>query len=129
MGDLMLSWKRSKAPRQQLATFTMNEWGAEFKQCCEILGLPPCHLYVLRHSGPSDDFLRGNRSTTQIKRREFWSQDQTVRKYEMSQWPLSMLDHLQFCEKHVADILNLRRMASIYQGPIPRGRVTGARRR
>ena len=137
MGDLMLSWKRSKAPRQQLATFTMSEWGAEFKQCCEILGLPPCHLYVLRHSGPSDDFLRNNRSMTQIKRRGRWSQDQTVRKYEkaarslaqMSQWPVSLLDHLQFCEKHVADILNLRRVASIYQGPIPRGRVTGARKR
>ena len=137
MGDLMLSWKRSKAPRQQLATFTMSEWGAEFKQCCEILGLPPCHLYVLRHSGPSDDFLRGNRSMTQIKRRGRWSQDQTVRKYEKaarslaqtSQWPVSLFDHLQFCEKHVADLLDLRRVASIYQGPIPRGRGTGARRR
>ena len=74
---------------------------------------------------------------TQSKRRGRWSQDQTVRKYEKaarslaqtSQCPVSLLDHLQFCEKHVADILNLRRVASIYQGPIPRGRVTGARKK
>ena len=105
---------KSKAPaRGPLLPFSYEAWVVMWQQCGQMLGLPRAPLYVLRHTGASDDYLRHARSLADIKRRGRWISDSSVRRYEkaaktmavMENWSPQLLTHLRKCEANIGNVL------------------------
>ena len=81
-------------------------WLKQFQAAASLLGLEKwdLSLYVLRHSGPSDDHLAKRRTLDEIQRRGRWSTQTSVRRYEKSarvtsQLKLLSVPQLKFCQE------------------------------
>jgi integrase len=84
VGLLALRLRDRAAPNAPLVSTTLTAWTQAFKSAASELGVDDVHLYLLRHSGPSDDFLMKARDLRAIKKRGRWSDDRSVRRYEKS---------------------------------------------
>jgi hypothetical protein len=88
----------------KLASFSHAEWQKQITACSDALGLGQLHLYTLRHSGPSEDYVRHKRSLQDVKRRGRWASEHSVRRYEksarllaqMKGWSPALRKHLQW---------------------------------
>ena len=97
-----------------LFAFNYSQWQAELKRAAQELGIKAWEvtLYLLRHTGPSDDFLAKRRSLEEIQRRGRWAVPSSVRRYEKSSKVAAQLrklsprqlDFCRSCEKHLACI-------------------------
>jgi hypothetical protein len=76
--------------------FTMVHWNAVMKKAARLLVITHWEVvpYLLRHSGPSEDYLSGTRSLLDIQRRGRWKSAHSVRRYEKSARVTSRLDLL-----------------------------------
>ena len=80
---------------------------------CQMVGLPAQHLHTLRHSGPSDDYLRHVRDLACIKRRGRWMMDASVKRYEKAarslaqtvKWTAAQSRHYAECERKLVVVL------------------------
>ena len=79
-----------------LFDFTYSQWLEAVKTAGAALGLTEWRitLYVLRHTGPSHDFLTKRRSLAEIQRRGRWSLASSVRRYEKGSRVTSRLNDL-----------------------------------
>ena len=129
MNQLAAKLLETRSKAEFLADFSYREWATVWRSCCLTLGLPAATLYVLRHTGASDDRLRRNRSLPEIKRRGRWASETSVKRYEKSartmavieHWPPRLLQHLRLCENLLSPVL-LGKKAAI-QPPINLPRV------
>ncbi len=75
--------------------------------------MAPCHPYVLRHSGPSDDHLTGTRTLDEIKKRGRWAADSSVRRYtkgartlsQMQTWPAAVKEYMRRAHQDIGNVL------------------------
>ena len=69
---------------EALFNFTYLQWLESFKTAAAAVGLKEwfLSLYVLRHTGPSHDYLSKLRSLADIQRRGRWGLESSVRRYE-----------------------------------------------
>ncbi len=69
---------------EALFNFTYLQWLESFKTAAAAVGLKEwfLSLYVLRHAGPSHDYLAKRRSLADIQRRGRWALESSVRRYE-----------------------------------------------
>jgi hypothetical protein len=81
---------------EQVFDFTMVHWSAAMKKAARLLCISHWEVvpYLLRHSGPSEDYLSGTRSLLDIQRRGRWKSVHSVRRYEKSARVSSRLDLL-----------------------------------
>ncbi len=104
-----MEMKRAASPKGPLVHFNLSSWNTMLQECCAHLGLEPIHPCVLRHSGPSGDYLRRRRSLMDIQRRGRWAVESSVRRYtkaarnmsQMSTWTSEMVGHLHRCEQEI----------------------------
>ena len=116
LGRLVCALKHARGPGRPLVETTLVEWSRVFKMCAKELEIPEAPLYVLRHTGPSDDFLRSRRTLTQIRRRGRWASEVTMRRYEKAartlheanQLPMRVQRHLRLCELSIQAVLEGR---------------------
>ena len=82
---LWASLRAARADSMPLWTFTADQARVEFNDAVEFLGIPgQPSLYVLRHSGASDDLLASRRPLSDIKARGRWVTDASLRRYAKS---------------------------------------------
>ena len=128
LSQVLMALKTKAGPGQPLVLTTLAAWGRLFAECCADLGEESQGLYVLRHSGPSDDYLRHARTLLGIKKRGRWTQDSSIRRYEksaktmsaMTHWTPQMKAHLRKCEALIGDVLLGKKLPSAYKGPLVR---------
>ena len=84
LGALVVAQKRRRGPGRLLVETTLLEWSRMFKACAHTLGVEEAPLHVLRHSGASEDHLRGLRPLDEIRKRGRWAAEASVRRYEKS---------------------------------------------
>ena len=65
LGQVLLQLRARRSPGSALAPGSAVEWLRLFQQAAKHLQVEPASLYILRHSGPSDDFLCRRRSLEQ----------------------------------------------------------------
>jgi hypothetical protein len=118
-------------PRQApVATLSHATWQQEVSRSANLLGLESPHLYTLRHSGPSEDFLRGRRTLTETKRRGRWQCENNVKRYEkgarllarMTEWSTEQKLHFRECERVLQEVLQGRMTAPSFQVSLKRKR-------
>jgi integrase len=106
---LLLARCREVRPSEPLFPFTILSFGVLFKAACRRAGVEVWDAtpHVLRHAGPSHDYLLQLRSLPDIKRRGRWSADRSVRRYEKSSQVnarLSMLTETTLFRLQVSEI-------------------------
>ena len=86
-------------------SFTQAKWLKAFKEAAKSLGIESWDvvLHLLRHTGPSDDYLAKRRSLADIQRRGRWAAVSSVRRYEKASKIGAMLKRLKprqmaFCQ-------------------------------
>ena len=92
-------------------------WNKVWKEAVGHLKLPTAPLYVLRHTGPSDDRLRKRRSLDEVQKRGHWVSRSSVMRYEKAATVLAVtknldpriVDHLANCERNLEMIMLGRR--------------------
>ncbi len=97
------------------------------QECWSHLGLEAIHPYVLRHSGPSGDYLRHCRSLMDIQRKGRWSVESLVRRYtkaarrmsQMSTLTSDMISHFHRCEQEIGEVLLGKRRPLVLRGAAP----------
>ena len=113
IGRIAARLRQDNAKREFVANFSYREWAATWRSCASSLGLPAETLYVMRHTGASDDWLRRARSIAEIKRRGRWASDRSLKRYEksartmavMQTWPPQLLQYLRKCELVIGRVL------------------------
>ena len=78
--------RQAKTSADLLFPWSAAAFTAMFKRAAADVGLGAWELtpYILRHAGPSHDWLTKARSLDGIKRRGRWISDMSVRRYEKS---------------------------------------------
>ena len=117
-----------------LFRLTYLQWLNGLKTAAAALGLQlwELTLYVLRHTGPSHDFLAALRTLLDIQRRGRWALESSVRRYEKSSRVTSrlkdlspeMLSFCHACDLSLGQFLEGRRP----RPPLPRLPATKRRR-
>ena len=102
-----------------LFSFTYRQWLESFRSAGHALGLEDwgMTLYVLRHIGPTADYLTRSRTLPDIQRRGRWGQESSVRRYEkasrvtsrLAKLTAPQLDFVEECDKHLEAFLMRRR--------------------
>ena len=84
LGPLLEQAARQAKPTERLFPWSGAAFNAMFKETAARVGLADWELtpYILRHSGPSHDWLTKARGLEAIKRRGRWVSDLSVRRYE-----------------------------------------------
>ncbi|CAK0801682.1 unnamed protein product [Prorocentrum cordatum] len=84
LGPLLEQVAFQSQPMELLFPWSGAAFDAMFKEAAALVGLESWELtpYILRHSGPSHDWLTKARSLEAIKRRGRWASDLSVRRYE-----------------------------------------------
>ncbi|CAK0852610.1 unnamed protein product, partial [Prorocentrum cordatum] len=84
LGPLVERLAISPPPMQLLFPWSGPAYNATFKEAAPLVGLASWELtpYILRHSGPSHDWLTKTRTLEAIKRRGRWVSDLSMRRYE-----------------------------------------------
>jgi hypothetical protein len=115
VGTVLLRVARLSVPPSTVFNMSSAAWNTLFKKAAGVAGLVelnPCP-YLLRHSGPSHDYLTKSRDLVDIKRRGRWLSEASVRRYEKSSrvmrqlqgLDVKTLDFLQNSEKKIKDVL------------------------
>jgi hypothetical protein len=96
IGHLLASAASHCKVDEMVFNFTMGQWNAVMKKAARLLFISHWEVvpYLLRHSGPSEDYLSGTRSLLDIQRRGRWKSVHSVRRYEKSARVSSRLDLL-----------------------------------
>ena len=84
LGPLLEQIASQSQPKELLFPWSGAAFNAMFKEAAALVGLESWELtpYILRHSGPSHDWLTKARGLEAIKRRGRWASDLSVRRYE-----------------------------------------------
>ncbi len=90
------------------------------------------HPYILRHSGPSDDHIRGHRSLDEIRRRGRWAVESSAKRYtkadrtlaQMQQWSAESKKYMREAEGLIGDVLLRRRFAVPFSPPAKWGAIS-----
>ena len=106
-------------PGLPLFDLTYKEWLSLFQAAARLLGLADwmLSLYVLRHTGPSHDYLEKFRTLDDIQRRGRWGARSSVRRYEKSakvtarlnKVPPEIRPFLEDADRHLAAYFEKRR--------------------
>lgn len=115
LGPLVDALAAARGKKMDLFPFTQQEFARALAAAAKELGLESWQVtpYILRHTGPSDDYLLKVRSIETIKKRGRWMADSSVRRYEKSSrvnarllsLPRTTQQHCQRCLKMLADVL------------------------
>jgi hypothetical protein len=109
--DRLRGWTRSRDGR--LVTFGLREWRAAWNECLARLCLPQAHLYVLRHTGASEDLLTKQRTLNEVQKRGRWLAETSLRRYakpaavqqQVNSWPPALVAHLAQCRAEIGRVL------------------------
>lgn len=84
LGPLLGKLAASRPADSMLFTFRYLEWAKEAHLAAVEMGLEKLELvlYMLRHSGPSNDIAEKHRSLQEVQNRGRWASKVTVRRYE-----------------------------------------------
>ena len=108
-------------PGDKVFGFSYPQFSVVFKECLTDLNLESVVPYQTRHSGPSIDLSRGERSLVDIRRRGRWRAHRSLVRYEKSgrlakTWnALSRGQQVLFqkCEAGIADVVLGRRTTGL----------------
>ena len=107
----LLARRRLELSRgQKIVDGGLIAWNKVWKEAALHLKLPPATLYVLRHTGPSDDRLRNRRSLDDVQKRGAWLSRKSVLRYEKAATILKVtrdldprvVEHIALCERNLA---------------------------
>jgi len=109
--DRLRGWTRPRDGR--LVTFGLREWRAAWNECLARLCLPQAHLYVLRHTGASEDLLSKQRTLNEVQKRGRWLAETSLRRYakpaavqqQVNGWPPALVAHLAQCRAEIGRVL------------------------
>ena len=94
--------------------FSYHAWATTAKAAAELVGLVVFNptLYMVRHPGPSIDVAEKTRTLAEVKTRDRWASDTSVRRYEKhnqltKQWHMLSAKAQQFSLSVLAHIPNL----------------------
>jgi hypothetical protein len=114
IGHLLASAASHCKVDEPVFDFTMVHWNAVMKKAARLLFISHWEVvpYLLRHSGPSEDYLSGTRTLLDIQRRGRWKSVHSVRRYEKlarlsSRSDLLTRDQLSFMKRAVDNIKNV----------------------
>ena len=124
LGAALCKLKCEREGSTTLFGYGLQEWSRIFHECARELGAPEEPLYVLRHTGASDDYLRKARRLPDIKKRGRWADDRSVRRYEKSARALyggsllqpSLQEHALQCESALQGVLTNGSRAPLWAG-------------
>ena len=110
--------KRGKTPDQLLFTLTQDQMAKQFRAAVDQLNLRAylgeIHVYQLRHSGASSDFLEKIHTLAEVQRRGRWRTAKSVRRYEkggrvaqqFQKLPAPLQVHALRCAEHVGQVVS-----------------------
>ena len=84
LGPALARLAAGRDPADKLFRFEYNEWATHAKRAAEGCGIQVLNpvLYMMRHSGPSNDVAEMKRTLPQVKVRGRWACEHSVRRYE-----------------------------------------------
>ena len=93
IGDALKIAAKATRSGEPVFPFTAAKFNTLFRGAGAKIGLAQHDLvpYLLRHTGPSHDYLAKTRSLADIKRRGRWRSDASVRRYEKSSRVMAQL--------------------------------------
>ena len=96
IGEALMIASKSTLDGQPIFNYQAAKFNTLFRNAGAKIGLGQHDLvpYLLRHTGPSHDYLTKTRSLVDIKRRGRWRSDASVRRYEKSSRVMSQLGKL-----------------------------------
>ena len=95
LGGALARLRQGLGPEDRLFPFDHRHMAQLFQRTTSALGVPfHCVLYMLRHSGASDDFLTKRRTLEEIKKRGRWRSDSSLRRYEKGGMLAAVLQQL-----------------------------------
>ncbi|CAK0810365.1 unnamed protein product, partial [Prorocentrum cordatum] len=97
----------------RLWSFDYLTFLAEFKTVAKMLGMPHLVPYQMRHSGPSIDRLKPDRSQEECQKRGRWKSWKSLVRYEKSarlgsfwnELPADIQAHMRLCEDQLVEFL------------------------
>ncbi|CAK0819174.1 unnamed protein product, partial [Prorocentrum cordatum] len=122
LGPLLEQVAFQSQPMELLFPWSGAAFNAMFKEAAALVGLESWELtpYILRHSGPSHDWLTKARSLEAIKRRGRWASDLSVRRYEKGSRVMRRLASLDRGRQ-----LLLAEADRMLEGALKDGRING----
>ena len=111
-------------PHVLLFGFSYHAWATTAKAAAELVGLVVFNptLYMVRHPGPSIDVAEKTRTLAEVKTRDRWASDTSVRRYEKhnqltKQWHMLSAKAQQFSLSVLAHIPNLLASSVVVRPP------------
>ena len=118
LSDLLMRLSLEAAHRGngRLVSFGLREWRAAWNECLLRLCLPQAHLYVLRHTGASENLLSKQRTLAEVQTRGRWLAETSLRRYakpaavqqQVNSWPPPLVAHIAQCRAEIGRVLVLR---------------------
>eukprot|EP00973_Karenia_brevis_P003981 548411-Karenia_brevis.AAC.1 len=114
MDVLLKRLKKNTIKNDFLFSETQEDLLKHFKSALQTLVQKGVSLYVLRHTGPSADWLAQRPSRQEIKKRGRWIADSSVQRYEKGAKTMMLAHkicgplqtHLNHCEKILPQVMS-----------------------
>ena len=111
IGAVLATLAKKAPPEKKLFQLTISQFNKAMKVLADMLKITEMEVvpYLLRHSGPSQDYLAKLRTLPDIQKRGRWRSPESVRRYEkaarvMSRLSLLTETQMAFCQlacKHI----------------------------
>ncbi len=123
IGETLVMMKREAAANTPLVQHSLMEWNADLRACGKLLRIDSVHPYTLRHSGPSDDHIRGHRALDEIRKRGRWAVESSAKRYtkaagtlaQMVGWSAASRAYVKLAKQNIGDVLLRRRTPTCFQ--------------